>query len=308
MTRPPTAEPSTAEPPTARPPTARFLPPLLAGVTIGTQILYPLASASARQTVTVLSVVFFFGASITHAFLTRGGAWTVAFGMVTLGGGLAVEAVGVRTGWPFGDYTYGSALRPVAADVPVVVPLAWAMMAYPALLLGQRAARAAGAVRVAGAGLTAAVGGATLVTWDLFLDPQMVAEGYWTWAAAEPALNGIPLTNALGWTMIGTLMVGALATLPETAGPHLATTRPDDRVPLLLLAWTYLSSILANLAFFDRPWVALTGGLGMALPLGAVAALERRREPREPAAAQPATPAARPDRRTALDPSAGSRR
>ena len=53
------------------------------------------------------------------------------------------------------------------AGVPLIVPLAWTMMAYPALLVGRRI----GAPVLAGA--------AALASWDLFLDPQMVAAGHW---------------------------------------------------------------------------------------------------------------------------------
>ncbi|MFZ9133557.1 MAG: carotenoid biosynthesis protein, partial [Gemmobacter sp.] len=58
--------------------------------------------------------------------------------------------------------------------VPLVVMLAWAMMAYPALLAAQRLARSRVLVTVIGAWL--------LATWDVFLDSQMVAEGHWEWA------------------------------------------------------------------------------------------------------------------------------
>ncbi len=34
-------------------------------------------------------------------------------------------------------------------------------------------------------------------------------------------------------------------------------------MPAAVLTWTWLGSTLGNLAFFDRPWVALWGGLAM---------------------------------------------
>ncbi len=39
----------------------------------------------------------------------------------------------------------------------------------------------------------------------------------------------------------------------------------------MLYLWTYVSSVLANAAFFGRPWVALAGGIAMgavAIPYG----------------------------------------
>ena len=38
---------------------------------------------------------------------------------------------------------------------------------------------------------------------------------------------------------------------------------PDDRVPLGLYVWTYASSVLAAVAFFHHPGVALVGGAAM---------------------------------------------
>ncbi len=98
--------------------------------------------------------------------------------------GLAAEAVGVATGVPFGRYAYAGTLGPQLLGVPVLVPLAWTMMAYPALLLGRRLGRAA--ARRSASGGRAVLGGATLAAWDLFLDPQMVAAGHWTWAHPRP--------------------------------------------------------------------------------------------------------------------------
>jgi putative membrane protein len=87
-------------------------------------------------------VLLFAGASVLHAAATRGYAWAVGLLVVAGGIGLAAEAVGVRTGFPFGHYEYTGTLGPEVLDVPVVVPLAWVMMAYPCLLLGRRLARA----------------------------------------------------------------------------------------------------------------------------------------------------------------------
>ncbi len=232
--------------------TARTRIPLgLAAVTVSLQIAYPLVHGHPRDVLTVVTVVAFFLASTSHALLTRGPAWTTVFVAVTTGTGLLAESVGTRTGLPFGDYAYADSLGWKLLDVPVVIPLAWAMMAYPCLLAGWHLARSPWAA--------ALVSGAMLAAWDLFLDPQMVEAGHWTWADPTPALPGvpgIPITNYLGWLVVALLMLGALQLLPR--GP-----KHDDRAPTILLAWTYLSSVLANAAFFGRPAVALAGGIGM---------------------------------------------
>jgi len=159
------------------------------------------------------------------------------------------------TGVPFGQYDYAGSLGWKLLSVPVVIPLAWAMMAYPCLLVGQRlASTQLGAV---------AVGAWALASWDLFLDPQMVDAGHWTWTDVQlalPGLPGIPVSNYLGWLLVATLMMTALQRLPRRPA-----CRADDRVPYALFLWTYASSVLAHAAFFGRPAVALVGGVGMGL-------------------------------------------
>jgi uncharacterized membrane protein len=245
-----TASAAGTDRPVPRPSARVALPLALAGATVLLQIAYPLVGGHRRDVLTVVTVVAFFTASTVHALATRGPAWTAAFVVVTTGTGLLAESLGTRTGVPFGDYSYASSLGWKLLDVPVVIPLAWAMMAYPCLLAGQRLARSRWAA--------ALVGGAMLAAWDLFLDPQMVEAGHWTWADPTPALPGvpgIPVTNFLGWLLVAVLMLAVLQLLPRREA--------DDRAPAALLAWTYASSVLANAVFFGRPAVALVGGLGM---------------------------------------------
>jgi uncharacterized membrane protein len=242
------------------------VPATVGAAAVLTQVTYPLLAGSALRAATILAVALFAATSVLHAGTVHGpraGAGLLAAAAVT---GLVAEAVGVATGAPFGRYSYAGTLGPQLLGVPLLVPLAWTMMAYPALLLGRRLAGATGrpggpARRVA----TAALGGATLAAWDLFLDPQMVAAGHWTWAYPEPGLPGVPgvpLTNAAGWLLVGVVMTAVLdLVLPRSRGP--AAQAAAEALPAALLAWTWLGSVVANLAFFGRPWVALYGGLAL---------------------------------------------
>lgn len=226
--------------------------PYLAGATVLLQIGYPLTSGDARTALTVATVVVFFLASTSHALVHRGARWTGAYVLVTGVLGLLAEAVGTATGFPFGDYDYTGTLGPEVLGVPLVIPLAWAMFAYPCLVVGQRLARTP-----LGA---AAVGGLALASWDLFLDPQMVEAGHWRFTDVEaslPGAPGIPVSNYLGWLLVAWLMLGLLQLLGRR--------ECDDRVPGALLLWTWGSSVLAHAVFFGRPLVALTGGVVMGL-------------------------------------------
>jgi uncharacterized membrane protein len=121
------------------------------------------------------------------------------------------------------------------------------------------------------------VGAAALTAWDVFLDPQMVAAGHWTWFDPTPALPlvpGIPLTNYAGWLLVSVLVMAVLArTLRRERGP----SAPGAALYL----WVYFSSVLGHLVFFGLPGSAVTGGVLMgavAVPF-AVTLWRRRRIP-----------------------------
>jgi putative membrane protein len=104
---------------------------------------------------------------------------------------------------------------------------------------------------------------AGLAAWDLFLDPQMVAEGYWIWESPTPALPGVPgvpIGNYLGWLGFALVLMTALA---FAAGPAAETARPGDTPMLALWFWTYASSVLAHAVFLDLPGSALWGAVVM---------------------------------------------
>jgi uncharacterized membrane protein len=256
----------TATEPAARAvaPPLRLVPVVLAGLAVLLQVCYPLVEGAARDRLTVVTVVVFAAASVSHAAVHRGVRWASAYLAVTAGTGLVAEAVGTATGVPFGQYEYAGSLGWQVLEVPVVVPLAWAMFGYPALLVGQRLARTA-------AGATA-VSAWALASWDLFLDPQMVEAGHWRWTDVQLALPSspeVPVSNLLGWLLVGTLISGVLQLLPRRDA--------DDRVPAALFLWTYASSVLAFAVFFGRPGVALVGAVGMGVVAVPYALSLRRR-------------------------------
>lgn len=230
----------------------RWLPWLLTGLAIAAQITWPLTAGTGRIATTQAVVVLFAAASVSHAWVNRGGSWAASYAGITLLFGFGVEVVGVSTGLPFSGYSYGPFLTPQLLGVPLVVPLAWAMMAYPALLVG----RALTSSRLA----QVAVGAFALSSWDLFLDPQMVGENYWTWQHPTPALPGvpgIPIANYLGWLVAAAVLMTLLSWLPKIAA--------DDRVPAVLYGWTWIGGIVANAVFLSRPAVAVWGGVAMGL-------------------------------------------
>ena len=237
-------------------PRVRMAACVLAAATVLAQVAYPLLSSTARNDDTILTVLLFCAASCAAAGAANGSRWALRFLLLAAGFGFAVEALGTSTGVPFGRYEYAGSLGPRLLDVPLVVPLAWAMMAYPALVVGTRIApRGSLVTRIAASALA-------LTAWDVFLDPQMVQAGHWRWPGTHAiALGGVPLENFAGWFLASALLMTLLhRSLPTS-------DRNSDALPIGLYAWTYASSLLANLAFFGRPAVALAGGLAMGVPL-----------------------------------------
>jgi uncharacterized membrane protein len=233
----------------------RGLPWLLLATLVGVQICYPLTAGSTRAALTVTTVLLGYLLSVSHALLTRGFRAAAALVGTATAGGFAVEAIGVATGFPFGTYDYSGQLGPKILGVPLIIPLAWTWMAWPAWLAALRLSRnPTGRVLLAAAGLAA---------WDLFLDPQMVAEGYWTWRSPHPALPGVPgvpIGNYLGWLGFAILLMTALAV---AGGEKIRTPRPGDAPILALWLWTYASSVLAHAVFLDLPASAAWGGVLM---------------------------------------------
>ena len=227
------------------------------------QIPYPLLSQKGKTTVTIASVAAFFCTSVVHAWWSRGVWAVVALVGVCAGGGLAIEAIGWRTGFPFGNYRYTNVFGWRILGVPVVVVLAWAMFGWLALLCAQR---------VGGGALGALIGGAVLLAWDLFLDPQMVRAGGWVWLPTKgPRLNGIPVVNFIGWFFVGVLMVSVLLRLV----PQLREGRTDD-LGWALLAWTLFSETLLFVWFFHHPALAAVATPALGALLFVVYRLGRR--------------------------------
>lgn len=232
------------------------VPAVLAGAGVLAQIIYPLVHGHARNVDTVVIVLLIGSASLAHAW--RCGVF-LPVAVITAVGGFLVELVGVHSGFPFGHYAYSPNLGVRVAGVPLVIALAWPMIAWPAALAARRL--------VSGFTTRVLLGGWALAAWDLFLDPQMVAAGHWRWRHPSPHLPGVPnvpLTNHAGWLGVSLLMSLALQCV---LGRRDHSARG---IPIPLYLWTWASSTLALAAFLHLGAAAFWGGVGMgtvAVPL-----------------------------------------
>jgi putative membrane protein len=215
------------------------------------QIPYPLLDGRALEIFTLLTVYFGAAAMVLHARLSFGNKFALTYLAITALFAWLIETIGVNTGWPFGVYEYSETLGLFIFDVPLVVLFAWTMMAYPALIAARRIAR----------GWVFLYGGAILMGWDLFLDPQMVAAGRWTWevtGASFPYAPEIPLSNPFGWLLSGlTLMAILNFVLPTERRKEAPSTMAAD----IFLGWSLVGGFIAQFFFFDRQGLALVAFL-----------------------------------------------
>lgn len=224
----------------------------LAVGTIALQIAYPLIDEDQRASLAAATVIVFFLASLVHATACHRWRGFVTVGLVVPAIGWAVERVGSTSGVPFGDYTYTDVLGPQVMGVPAVIPLAWAMMAYPA--------HVAASTLTWRRWLIPVITAWSLMAWDLFLDPMMVDLGAWRWTTTSPSipgLDGIPLVNAAGWLAVGLVIGIVLLVLPSDRGPVAQ--------PAVLFLWVYFSSVVGAAFYFDDTGAAIVGGIAMGI-------------------------------------------
>jgi len=248
--------------------TLRDTPLALLSTTIALNISWPILEGHTRTVVTILGVLSFFLESTIHAFVTRGLRYVLTFMAIVLPLAFAAEVIGVHTGLPFGDYSYSSQLGWKLFDVPLLIPLAWFMMMYPCWLIAQ-AMHKKPLVQIT-------IAAWLMATWDLFLDPQMVNEGFWIWHTSSGNTTQIPLSNFFGWLLTAATVFAILHvvlpkhTVAENNYP-LAKFWQADSVPYLAVAWVWLGSFIANIGWFapflNQPRTAVTGLIGMGVVL-----------------------------------------
>jgi len=201
---------------------------------------------------------------LTTRFVPSMAVWRVLVGVPVLG--LIVEAVGTRSGFPFGVYRYTDHLQPQLLHVPLVIPAAWLMMMPPSWAVAAALTGASNGIAFI------LVSAAAFTAWDLLLDPRMVGWGYWVWERPGRYPGGIPLSNFAGWFLAAALITALTA-------PSIPVPRAELS-PVLLLVLVYVVVWLLESmgqAFFWRmkASAALGGTVMGAISLAAVFAIRR---------------------------------
>jgi putative membrane protein len=160
-----------------------------------------------------------------------------------------IEATGVVTGFPYGDFYYGDALGPrVFGLVPYLLPVS-----YAPLVIGTVAATAPLRPEVTHPLFWVLRSAALLVLMDGVLDPGATALGFWVWPDGG-AYHGVPLSNYAGWLFSGALVSALL----------LAAGRWGERPPPGLLDSAIIAmAFWTGVAMFEA--LILPSALGVGL-------------------------------------------
>jgi len=177
-------------------------------------LVYIVLSLALRYNV---SADVFFGLSFALLFFSLGQSLyelglrkTIIFFLVSSLIGYFAEVLGTSSGFPFGKYYYTDFLGEKILGVPIVVPLVWFVISYLAFSVAASASSTSKRVDLSTFIKVALLSAFGAVAWDFLVDPMFSSYGYWVWTGqfvSLPELDGIPLTNFVGWFTLVTLMI-----------------------------------------------------------------------------------------------------
>lgn len=166
---------------------------------------------------------------------------------------LVIESIGVKTGFPYGSFSYSDLLGFRLFDaVPWSIAFAWAPLILAAFTIAKRF--------FANLYLRVLIAALLLISFDLVIDPGAVYLGFWKYDAVGN-YYGVPFINFVGWLLSGVIGAGILESV-------LGKFRPKMPPPAKLLVsahftiifWTMIA-LWAGLIFPFIIGFALTSAL-----------------------------------------------
>jgi len=180
--------------------------------------------------------------AITHCAASTNWKRTGLFFALTACVCYLLEEVGVRTGWIYGPYHYSAMLGPKLGHVPVLIPLAWFMMIYPAWTVAGALTKNIETRSAAGLAGRAAVAAMVMTAWDTVMDPGMAAAGNWVWEHGGPYF-GVPLKNYFGWLLTTFVVYVGAGLLGMAEHRTRERTKIFAALPILVYAFYAVSYI-----------------------------------------------------------------
>ena len=165
-----------------------------------------------------------------------------------------IEFIGLKTGWPYGNFEYVVSLGPHLFGVPLGLPLFF----IPLVLNSYILISLLGFDNVYSKILATA--GFVLVV-DLILDPAAVALGLWKYSSG--VYYGVPVSNFMGWILSG-LVATLLVHFSFDTQKFLDRIKSTEFILDDLLSFVLLWG-LVNLFYMNLVPVLLTGVIVFAL-------------------------------------------
>jgi uncharacterized membrane protein len=122
-------------------------------------------------------------------------SWSKKFiqsGLMVLLFGFFVEVIGVKTGWIFGNYWYGTTLGFQLTEVPVLIGVNWFLLVYIISAVFNKTKNIF---------LFAGIAAAVMTLLDVFIEPVAIKLDFWQWQN-----NVIPFQNYVAWYLISFLL------------------------------------------------------------------------------------------------------
>ena len=147
-----------------------------------------------------------------------------------------IEYVGLKTGFPFGKYTYTDVLSPLVSGIPIAITFAWFSVTVSSYLLTLNLYSKAG---IFSASFISSV---LVLSVDILLEPfASFINGFWLWDAGT-----IPFQNYVSWLVLGFLFCLIISIFVNPG--LMREMRPGVKnIPYLVFAVNMLTFLVINI-------------------------------------------------------------
>jgi putative membrane protein len=203
------------------------------------------------------------GFVVLHCLLQEGPARTAGFFAISAIIAYLMEEIGVRTGLIYGAYHYSDLLGPKLGHVPIIIPLAWFMMIYPAWTVAHALLSGVDTHALPGRTAQALIAAGVVTGWDMVMDPGMTAAGNWIWEQGG-AYFGVPLQNYFGWLLTTFLIYWFAGWLRGDAPRRTLAAKLFDLLPILI----YAAIAVRYVFYIQIPALQVIALFSMGMPSG----------------------------------------
>lgn len=143
------------------------------------------------KTLTPFTLLLTGGVVLFYSYKNSNGKiilWVIVTYLITF----FLEVVGVKTGFVFGQYSYGNTLGLKLFEVPLIIGFNWVLVVMGAIKLSEKIFKDYFFI--------ALLTGIFSVAFDFFLEPIAIKLDYWSWEGIK-----VPMQNYFAWFVIAFL-------------------------------------------------------------------------------------------------------